>query len=703
MGTHLVKIQNKIMGLLLASAAMPAMAEEGIKDGEVDVATATVAAVPATATTVYTPADFARFAPVSALDMLREVPGFTIVAQDQGRGLGQANENVLVNGQRLTSKSLSIEDQLGRIAAANVTRIEIGQAQQFGVPGLSGQVANIVTAANKISGQFEYRVVARPEYAKPSYGSGEISLTGSSGNIEWTAAFTHNMGRGGAGGGQGALIYDADRNLVERRDALVRYIADNPQVSGSLRWTAPKGAIVNLKANYRWNNSRFENDEIRDSVAGVDTFRDFTNRDSGHRYELGADVDFDLGPGRLKLIGLESYNRGGGPATSITTYADGSPATGIRYDQYFRASGEHIARAEYRWPMFGGDWQLDGEAAFNRFSQAADLYQLAPSGGWVLIPYTEGEGGVTEDRYETILSHNRALSNNLTLQVGAGAEYSTISQTGTRGLTRSFWRPKGSLALAWQASEDFDLSLRIARTVGQLSFSDFIAQPDPDKGNENSGNTQLRPQQAWEAELELNKDLGAWGSTTLRAYSHWIEDYVDFIPVPDGESRGNVSSAKLMGVSLNSTIRFEPIGWEGAKLTATVAYENSRLDDPLTGQSRSFSGHKYFTSDATLRYDIPRSDWALGVGYDFNRVKPHVRLFETSRDYEGPIYSYAFIENKDVFGLTVNLQVFNLTGGQAIYTRTAYQGLRDRSPVAFYEDKRLDVSQIIRLSVKGSF
>src|SRR5688572_8729972 len=35
---------------------------------------------------IYSPDDFARFAPRSALDMLRQVPGFTIISQDQGRG-----------------------------------------------------------------------------------------------------------------------------------------------------------------------------------------------------------------------------------------------------------------------------------------------------------------------------------------------------------------------------------------------------------------------------------------------------------------------------------------------------------------------------------------------------------------------------------------------------------------------------------------
>src|SRR4051812_32179195 len=44
---------------------------------------------------VFTPADFARFAPKTAYDMLVQAPGFLIRLADQERGLGQASENVL--------------------------------------------------------------------------------------------------------------------------------------------------------------------------------------------------------------------------------------------------------------------------------------------------------------------------------------------------------------------------------------------------------------------------------------------------------------------------------------------------------------------------------------------------------------------------------------------------------------------------------
>src|SRR6059058_4791601 len=93
---------------------------------------------------VYTPADFARFAPKTAYDMLAQVPSFSIRSADQERGLGQASENVLINGQRIADKSGGAIDQLKRASASAVERIEIVQAASLGIPGLSGEVANVI-------------------------------------------------------------------------------------------------------------------------------------------------------------------------------------------------------------------------------------------------------------------------------------------------------------------------------------------------------------------------------------------------------------------------------------------------------------------------------------------------------------------------------------------------------------------------------
>src|SRR3569833_1975934 len=167
--------------------SMPALAQApGSSDPAVSPSPQGHATAPAKR--VYTPADFARFAPKTAYDMLAQVPSFSIQTVDTStRGLGQASENVLINGQRITNKSGGAVDQLQRTAASAVERIEIVDAARLGIAGLSGQVANIVLKqASKASGQFEWSPTARAYYAKPEFLGGSISYSGKSGPVDYT-------------------------------------------------------------------------------------------------------------------------------------------------------------------------------------------------------------------------------------------------------------------------------------------------------------------------------------------------------------------------------------------------------------------------------------------------------------------------------------------------------------------------------------
>ncbi len=655
----------------------------------------------ATTGRTFTPEDFKRFAPRSALDMLLQVPGFTVREVTQGRGLGQASMNVMVNGQRLSSKSEDATDQLRRVTVDNVERIEIVDGATLGIPGLSGQVANVITKSGNISGRYEYRATFRPRYAKPSFIAGEVSATGSTSRLEWTAALTHDAARGAAGGP--GFITDGLGNVTEWRDIYLHREGEYPRISGSLKWNGPNGIIANLNANYSRSYSDFSNDEKRDLVSGVDRFRDFDSRDRGYAYEIGGDLDFELGPGRMKLIGIDRFNSSDAKQDSVLSFDDNSSPTGSSFSMQ-SDSGERIARAEYRWDALGGNWQLDAEAAFNRLDQASQLYNLDATGDLVEIPFPNGTGGVTEDRYEMILTYGRSFSEGLTMQLGVGGEYSNLAQKGPGGLTRTFWRPKGSLSLAWTPKKGLDLSLKLARRVSQLSFGDFLAEVFLQEGNANAGNVKLRPTQSWESDLEIKKELGKWGSTNLRLLARWYEDYIDIIPIPGGgESPGNIDNARLYGIDWNSTFNLDPIGWKGAKLDTKIKLEKSSIEDPLTGVSRSFSYHYDRVADISLRHDIPGSDWAWGLGMEYYHVQPFFRLSEVGREYEGPVYTRAFIEHKDMFGLTVNLMVFNLTNGRAIYHRTAYTGLRDNASVLFIEDRDLSVQPIFRLQITGNF
>ncbi|MXO73305.1 TonB-dependent receptor plug domain-containing protein [Alteraurantiacibacter buctensis] len=656
--------------------------------------------------TAYTVADFARFNPRNALDMVNRVPGFTIRGEDGQRGLGQATANVLIDGARVSSKSENLFDRLRRLSTDRVERIEIVDGATLGIPGLSGQVANVITKPGGVSGRFEYRASMRPRYAPPSYVGGEVSLSGSrpglGGNLEWSLAYGHGTGRGGAGGPR-ATIEDATGTITENRDVRLFFRGEFPRLSGRVGWTGPDGVAANLNAVYGRHYERFSDDELRDLVTGPDLFRNFDNRDRGYNYEVGGDLTLPLAGGSLKLVGQERFNHNFGRADSVLDFANGDPDAGSRFTATTR-SGERIGRAEYSWTMLGGGWQVDGEAAFNRLRQSAALFVLTPSGSLDPVPFPDATGGVTEDRYEVIASHNRQLATGFTLQASGGAEFSTLAQTGANGLTRRFQRPKGSLSLAWTPHQGTDLSLKVARTVGQLSFGDFLASVSLARDNENAGNVQLVPPQSWEADLELSESLGPWGSTRLKLYGRRIEDLIEIIPVAGGlETNGNVPRASILGLEWTSTLELARIGFNGARLESTVNHNTSRLRDPLTGERRQISGDNDTYIEVSLRHDVPGSQWAWGLGAQYNHNRPFYRTGEVSKDWEGPVYTFGFIEHKNVLGMTANLNVFNLTNGRALYYRNVFAGYRDRSPLLFTERRNLGVQPIVQFSLKGDF
>lgn len=655
--------------------------------------------------TVFTPADFERFAPRNALDMLRQVPGFTIREGEEARGLGQASGNVLVNSQRLSSKSDDIFTQLSRIPASTVERIELVDGAKLDIPGLTGQVANVVARSSSFSGQFRWSPEIRAHYADPRYTNGEISVSGRTGPVEYTVSLTNSANRGAAGGP--TVITDRTGAVIQTREDVIKSNRDAPKLATRFTIDGPGSSVANLNGSFEREPNRFTERSVRTNADGSVFVRDLVDRSSALNWEIGGDVEFALGSGRLKLIGLNRQEHEPYSQSVVTTFSDGSPAVGDRFSQT-GDSAERIARAEYSWKMLGGDWQLAGEGAFNSLRNVASLATLESDGQFIDLPFPEGTGGVEEDRYDASLSFSRPLSRSLTLQLIAGAERSTLRQTGTTGpdgnLSRSFFRPKGSLSLGWKAAKRLDVSFKLKRSVGQLSFYDFLARRFLDNGNANSGNADLVPQQDWSAELELNRTFGALGSTKLRLVGRDVQDYVTVIPIgANGESIGNVGSAKERQIVSNTTLQFDPLGWKGARLDLNAELTFTSLNDPFDPNRNipyGAIGDRYF--EISFRQDFQGTDWAAGGWYEYNRQSVYHRRFERGRDYEGPVFAGVFVEHKDVLGLTVRASANNILNGRQRWDRQVFDGPRPNAPILFVETRDRLIGPIFQLSIKGS-
>ena len=667
----------------------------------------------------YEAAQFARFNPRTALDMVRQVPGFTIdTGNDDERGLGQADENVLINGARISGKNIDAFTFLGRISASNVVRIEIVDGATLSISGLSGQVLNLVTRADEaggLHGNFKWQPQWRR--AGSNWFAGEASVSGKLGKGDFTLSIDNDARRNGVEGPE--RITDRFGNLLFERDEVARYREDQPKLSGSYSRASEAGSVFNANAAYQLYRKRESVATDRTQAGQPDIFEYYSSRENEWNAEFSADYQFPLGNGRLKLIGLQRFEHS--PVSNFfgQTFFDGTtPPNGSRFDQV-TDEGESILRAEYGWKTGGGtDWGVSAEGAYNFLDNEGSLAVLDAQGIFQPVPLTNADSKVTEYRGEVITSYGRPLADNLALQATLGGEYSKISQSGARGESRSFVRPKGSVALAWQPQPDLDLSLKVERSVGQLNFFDFVESVDVSQNNGNAGNPGLVPPQSWRAELEATQKLGPWGSLTVNIYGEKFGDIVDSIPITaTTEARGNLDSATSYGVGLVSSLLFDPIGWEGAKLDFEGELRKSSLRDPLTGVHRRISDDKIFTYEVTFRQDIPNTNWAWGAGAEDFRFSKFLRLDQTTKFRTGAPYTWAFVEHKNIFGLTVKAELGNLLGRSENFTRAAYGTIlgqpgdldppfirgRRNGPLGFVEDRSREFGLIYRLTVSGSF
>ncbi|MDZ4760365.1 MAG: hypothetical protein SGJ21_04775 [Alphaproteobacteria bacterium] len=679
--------------------------------------------VASTGGTIYEPDFFTRFAPKTALDMVAQIPGFQISQLSEERGFGQATQNVLINGRRSSAKSNDVQSALDRIDAKSVTRIEIVDGATLNIPGLSGQVANVIAEVDGLAGNWSVQQEFRENRAPGLNAS--ASGNGRSGGLSWSAGLSAGVFRNGAEGPE--IVTDAAGLVTDRRNEEGNFNGENPSLSGSIAYETLAGSVANLNVSasaFSFNGSEVSKRRPVARAAEDRLFEDGVDEVSG---EIGGDYEFALGVGRLKLIGLVRQEDEDFRSVS-SVFASGSAPTGQRFSTA-ATSGESIGRGEYSFGALGGDWQLAAEGAFNYLDIASTLEVLQAGGSYAATALPDGTARVEEKRAEANLTHGRALSSDWTVQASVGGEYSKLTQTGPGPgggpvielKQRDFVRPKGFLSLAWKRDEKFDLNLKAERKVGQLDFGDFISSVDINNENAQTGNLELVPDQSWILTAEANRKLGAFGAVKLTLQGGTVEDIVDQVPIITtrpgpppttviGQGTGNIDKAEAYSVEFSGTLNFDPLGWKGAKLDFRALLAESAVDDPVSGQSRFISRSEVSEFDVSIRYDVPDTAWAATIGFEEERDAASYRLDQRAQQYQDPGIVYAFIENKDVFGLKGRLMLVNLLDTGEYFTRQVFgpvtigaDGDLKRGPLLFTEDRRRTFGPIMRISLSGNF
>jgi hypothetical protein len=685
---------------LFALSVLPPLTLAGIGLGIAPAAAALEGAAPAVLRS-FQPAYFQRFAPRTALEMVRQTPGFDIDEGQSKRGLGEAAGNVLINGRRIASKSTGISTALSRIAAGRVVRLDIVDGATLGIPGLSGQVVNVVTRPGGLSGRWSWSPTLRTD-REPSLLNGSVSVSGASLGVDYTLALNSYEATSGQSGPE--IATGADGVVFDVRQEDRQSLRQEPSGALTLSHESDSGNLLNV--NLSGGRRHYGGREIsfRSGPGLPDRLNLYRDGGDGWNGELGADYEFAAGGGRLKLIGLERINRDAPASESLIYYDSAAPTTGSRYGAD-RASGESILRGEYSW-LDGADrdWQVAVEGAFNYLDVQSELESLEPDGTFAIDPLAIGSSRVEEQRAEANLTHGRALIGAVNLQASAGVEYSQLAQSGPAGQAREFVRPKGYLALSWRDADALDLSFRVERSVGQLSFDDFIDSVSLIDGNSDSGNPEIVPPQQWTADFKASRDLGAYGAVNMRVYANWIEDLIAKIPFgANSEGPGNLGTlTTVYGLQLSGTLKLDPLGLSGVKVDWSTNLAASDLTDPLTGQSRETGGRELGGFWLGFRQDVPETDWAWGVSYGQSHHAPDYRLDQrasSTRDVGG---ADIYLVNKDILGVSATLTVRNLLDSGDRYQRIVYDQRRG-GPISYIEDRVRRSGPEVGLSLSNSF
>lgn len=628
---------------------------------------------------IYTPDFFEQFQPNTAIDMVARLPGFSLQDEDDDeRGFGQASLNILINGRRPSSKSSDASEILARIPAETVTRIEIIDGASLDIPGLSGQVANIIVKSGSLSGSWRY--AARfEEGTEPQILEGALNLSGKRGNLDYVLGLQSEQFTFTDQGPE--QFFDGSGNLIQDRQEDGALQLQLPKIDLNLTLNRVNGDVANLNLS---GSLRNQNDRLVETFIAIADDQ-VTGRSVGRngrddvQYEVSGDyaTDFNIlgTKGRLKIIGLHNRSE-----IDFSTIFDFSPEDASEQNRTFlrdEVTTEYIGRTEYTWtsgnPSINQkDWALSIEGAFNSLESETAFFvdDDAP-----LEDFVE----VEEKRVEANLSRSWAHNRLINLQVSLGAEFSEIDVVSEPDSADSFFRPKGFISASYAMSPTYTWRSKIERKVGQLNFSDFVSTQNLTDGIAKEGNDDIVPDQRWRGEISLERQDDKYLSGTISAYVDFIDDPIDRILFENGsEGPGNLESATIYGANANITWVMDSIGLKGMRFEASGGGATSNIEDPVTLIDRKINSTPLWNYDIELRQDIPNSPYAWQANMSQSRSSEFFRrdeIFDTR--FIRPEASLTFI-HKNLFGFQWSLTASNLLDFKTQRERTVF-GPEDRT------------------------
>jgi len=679
----------------------------------------------ANSTVIYTADSFSQYNPITASDMLDRIPGVSLRGGGPGsgrgdRGLGTGG-NLLINGQRTAGKGNSARDQLDRITAAEVERIEIirDTSGALNVRGAS-EVINVILLASQSRSSTTVELVNRLNHDNTLETGGSVAWSKQVGNF------------------QALVNLEARPNYENRDNREVRLGPDN-EVVGTLFETNIRDQQENtLSSNmsYSLGDHRMQlNALIREGDHPRPVRRDFVdftdaglvnrieeedvNREESN-WEVGGDYEFSFDDGsRLSVLFVANNEI----RNNVRERYSANPAEeGLSKNLFIDSRQERqefIIQGNYNFSITetqslrvgieSADTQLDSSLLIGS-SSGSEPASASVGGLSPLLSVSNPGTKVQEIRYEGFAFHNWTLSDRSSLESSLVYETSEISQTGAVNKTRDFqfWRP--SFDYRFNITENFRFRGTVKRSVSQLSFSSFAATTNEEDRDLNAlaGNPELEPQTSWDYEGQLEYRLPNDGGVISSNISYSdIDNYIGRInatidPNEPLSATGNVAPAKRWAMFNRASIRLNSLSLPNAILGVTLGLFDSEIIDPFLKTKQRIGGRGFaginFRHDITslgLSYGIDYSHSIWGGNYDID-IKTITRNDrERSLDL--------FVSKVWFEDWTFRLESDNTLGASRCRYRQRFDGTTINGAISLIQDSCSSRYRRLNLSIQTTF
>ena len=679
----------------------------------------------ANSTVIYTADSFSQYNPITASDMLDRIPGVSLRGGGPGsgrgdRGLGTGG-NLLINGQRIAGKGNSARDQLDRITAAEVERIEIirDTSGALNVRGAS-EVINVILLASQSRSSTTVELVNRLNHDNTLETGGSVAWSQQVGNFQ-------------------ALVNLEARPNYENRDNREVRLGPNNELVGTLFETNIRDQQENtLSSNmsYSFGDHRMQlNALIREGDHPRPVRRDFVdftdaglvnrseeedvNREESN-WEVGGDYEFSFDDGsRLSVLFVANNEI----RNNVRERYSANPAEeGLSKNLFIDSRQERqefIIQGNYNFSITetqslrvgieSADTQLDSSLLIGS-SSGSEPASASVGGLSPLLSVSNPGTKVQEIRYEGFAFHNWTLSDRSSLESSLVYETSEISQTGAVNKTRDFqfWRP--SFDYRFNITENFRFRGTVKRSVSQLSFSSFAATTNEEDRDLNAlaGNPELEPQTSWDYEGQLEYRLPNDGGVISSNISYSdIDNYIGRInatidPNEPLSATGNVAPAKRWAMFNRASIRLSSLSLPNAILGVTLGLFDSEIIDPFLKTKQRIGGRGFaginFRHDITslgLSYGIDYSHSIWGGNYDID-IKTITRNDrERSLDL--------FVSKVWFEDWTFRLESDNTLGASRCRYRQRFDGTTINGAISLIQDSCSSRYRRLNLSIQTTF